>query len=295
MYKSIFLISFILVFLSTNSHALNKISSFKSTRLIQTGGTGVASLLMNEATLLNPASATFFTQSTLSYQRDSIELNEKSSERSGSFKNGLNEFYNITDTANSTKGAFSYLHQNERAGRRKRLALSSSFPISKKSSAGIIYKYTDEKSDIRDEVYHEFTVGFFHIQTSNLSFGFIYDDPQIKISEYSKYSFGTQYALNKYITLMLDAGSGDVKNPSRKSFTKYAIQLAASERLFFRYGKFNSKFDNNDGIGYGLSWVGPKFSIDIAREESSPLEEKESFLNDGEKLVNTSFSLSALF
>ena len=159
--------------------------NFQTTRLMQSGGAGVGSLLLNEATVLNPATSAFFTTSTIYYQKDKVELNDKESDRGYNFDDGMNEFVNITDTSAALKGAFSYLYQNEEFGKRKWLALSGASPLTKTSSLGITYRYIDEESNIRDEKFSQVVVGLIINQSENLTIGFTYVDPTIVESHYS--------------------------------------------------------------------------------------------------------------
>ena len=100
------------VFYSPLSYSDAKLLPFETARLSQTAGAGVASLLINESTILNPAAIVFFKDSTLYYQRTTDELDEKSDDRTSNFKDGLSEFYSISDTTTQLKGSFSYLYQS---------------------------------------------------------------------------------------------------------------------------------------------------------------------------------------
>lgn len=272
-----------------------KMQEFQSTRLMQTAGAGVASLLINEGTLLNPAAVSFFTDSTIYYQKSSIELHDSAKDRSFDYNTGNSEFYNITDTTTKMKGGFSYLYQREEFGSRKTMALSSSVVTSKQTSIGFIYKYTDEDSLIRDEKYDQYTISAIYNHSKDFIIGFVYVDPTISIPEYSHYTFGVQYRFNPFITVIGDIGSGDMKNSEKSSFTKFAVQISPTERVFLRYGIFHDKFSNYKGIGYGISWVGPKFAFDYAIKTSEILSESTDELLTDESLVETSMGITLLF
>jgi hypothetical protein len=268
---------------------------FHSTRRMQTGGAGVASLLINEGTLLNPASVSFFTDSTLYFQKSNTDLQDTDPNRNFKYNNGRSEFYNITDTTTSLKGGMSYLYQREEFGSRKRLALSSSIVVSKKASVGFIYKYTDEDSLIKDDKYHQYTLSGIYNYSKDFILGFVYVDPANSIPEYSHYILGIQYRFNPFITVIADFGSGDMKNSEKKSLSKFAVQVSPTERLYLRYGMFHDKFTNYKGIGYGVSWVGPKFAFDYAIKTSEIISESADEMLADESLVETSMGITVLF
>lgn len=272
-----------------------KLLGFETSRLSQTAGTGVASLLINESTVLNPAAIAFFKDSTLYYQRTTQELDDKSEDRVGNFKDGLSEFYSISDTTTSLKGSFSYLYLNNAGGKRKKLSLSSAAPIGAKTAMGFIISRVEEESEIVDGEYTQITAGAIHNVTQNLILGFTYVDPARAVGEYSHYTLGIQYRFNEFFTLMGDAGSGDVANPEKSSFNRLAFQVAATERLFLRYGISYDRYTALKTVGYGLSWVGPKFAIELAikREEKTPGIDEQ--LLEGEELTTSSLGITALF
>ena len=283
------------VFYSSLAFSEAKLLKFETARLSQVAGTGVASLLINESTILNPAAIAFFKDSTLYYQRTTEELDEKSDERAGNFKEGLSEFYSISDTTTSLKGSFSYLYLNNADGKRKKVSLSGGAPIGAKTALGLIISRVEEESEIQDGDYTQITVGAIHNVTQNLILGFTYVDPARAVGEYSHYTVGVQYRFNEYFTVMGDAGSGDVANPDKSSFNRLALQIAATERLFFRYGISYDRFTTLKTVGYGLSWVGPKFALELAikREESVPGMNEQIY--DGEELTTSSLGITAFF
>lgn len=283
------------VFYSSLGYSGTKLLEFETARLSQTAGTGVASLLINESTILNPAAISFFKDSTLYYQRTTQELDEKSDDRLGDYKDGLSEFYSVSDTTTSLKGSFSYLYQNNKNGKRKRISLSSAAPIGNTSSVGLIVSRVEEDSIVIDEEYTQIVIGGIHNVSKNFILGFVYHDPAREVGEYSFYTFGMQYRFNEFFAFMGDIGSGDVKNPEKTSFNRMALQIAATERLFFRYGISYDRFTGLKTIGYGLSWVGPKFALEFALKNDKPVSGRSEQLISGEELTTTSFGITALF
>lgn len=292
--KRYIFLSLILLLGSDISFARVKLFDFESTRMKQTSGAGIGSLLINETTILNPASITFLGTSTLYYQKDRTNLEEKNSAR-GLVKEGQSEFIGFSDVTTKLKGGFSYLRQNEFYGKRNKFSLSSAGAVTKQTSMGIIYSYVNEDSEIIDNTYHQFTFGLTHIFSEALTIGLVLRDPQKKVSEYSYYGIGLHYSLNEFIHFIADTGSGDTANSEKQSFTRYAVQLNSFKYLYFRAGRFHDKFNDIKGLSYGISWVGPKFSLDYAYKNSERISEFSDELLQGEQLVETSLALTALF
>lgn len=276
-----------------DAHA--SLSRFETARLTQTAGTGVASLLINESTILNPAAITFFKDSTFYYQRSTNELSEKDSARVGNIKEGLTEFYSISDTTTAAKGSFSYLYKNDAAGKKKRIALSSAAPIGRSTALGFILSHNEEESAVKDDDYTQIDIGLIHNVSEKLILGFVYLDPQRLVPEYSYYAFGAQFTFNEYFTVMGDIGSGDVANPEKSGFSRAAFQISATKRLFLRYGISHDKLTGLDSIGYGLSWVGPKFALELATKNSESIPGMRDKYMEGEVFTTTSFGLTAFF
>lgn len=282
-----------LTFLSGIIHAA-EVHDFQTTRLMQLGGAGVGSLLTNESTVLNPASIVFSPASTVNYQRNTEVLKEQSAQRPSYFKEGATEFIGVQDVSTKLKGGFSYLYQNKQSTKRTRYSLSSAAPLTPTLSMGIIYTFTNEDSQIIDDTYHQFTIGFTQIINEKITLGLITVDPQNKISEYSHTILGFQYNMNDFVQFIGDIGSGDNANPEKEAISKIAIQIKSFDSFNIRYGKFYDKYQNIKGIGFGASWVGPKFSIDYAVKSSERISKSSDILFEDEKLIETSFALTAL-
>lgn len=292
--KTLIFLILLLVINSGNVFARAKLKEFESTRMKQAAGAGIGALLVNEATILNPAAINFLGTSTLYYQKDKTNLDDRNPARSF-YEEGTSEYVGFTDVTTKLKGGFSYLYQNEQEGKRKRFSLSSAGAVTKQTSMGLIYQFGHEDSDIINNDYHLFTFGLTHIFSEALTLGLVIRDPQKRIREYAYYGVGFQYAFNQFIHVLADAGSGDTANPDKKSFTKYAIQLNSFKYLFLRTGRFHDKFNDTKGFSYGISWVGPKFSLDYAYKNSEKISDNSDELLQGEQLIETSLALSALF
>lgn len=279
--------------LSQNVYAL--LADPETARLKALGGSGVASILINEATILNPASIVFFKNSTALYQRSMKKLEKKSSLRNGNIKEGTSELAIITDTSSSLRGGFSYHYQNQANGKRQQFALSFANNIGKSTGLGLAVRYNKEDSDIIDKNYNQFVIGLTHIMSNDVSLGFNVVDLNHQTPEYFSYRAGIQYNLKQVITLIADFGSGDVKNYERKSFSRYGIQLQAFESLFLRAGMFRDKRLNEQGTSFGLSWAGPKLSLEYSVKKSEIISEKADSILKDEEFLETTVGLTLLF
>ncbi len=282
-----------IIFLNT-AHSFNGIKDLESTRLKSLGGAGVASILLNEATILNPSTIVFLQKSSIYYQKDTDELDEEDKNRTGKFKEAYSESIVITDTSAALKGGLSYHYQNEDAGKRKRIAASVATHMGKRSSFGLALRHNDEDSRIIDKTYTQFVLGYTHIPMEGLNLGFTIIDPTQTVDEYFKFIGGIQYTLHDKIDLLLDLGAGDVENSDKEAFSKMAIQLKSFKRLFLRYGRFHDKLYNEKGAAVGFSWVGPRFSFDFSQKTFEPITDSTDNFSTDEQIVETSFGLTVL-
>lgn len=267
----------------------------ETTRLKSMAGAGVASILITEAPILNPASIVFFQNSTIQYQQSREILNNISNDRQNRYEDGKKELLVITDTTSGIKGGFSYDYQNVDAGKRKQFSLSFARNIGKKSGFGIIYKHNDEESLITNNKYNQIVIGGTHIISKDLTLGFNIMDALQREPEYFSYTLGAQYTLKDKINLIADIGSGDIKNYEEEGFTKICIQLEAFKSVFLRYGRFHDKRLNEKGTSVGFSWAGPKLALEYALKTSEYISENSSKLLAGEKLIDSSIGLTLIF
>lgn len=258
-------------------------------------GAGSAAMLVNESTILNPSSIVFSKSSTLSVDRAKQSLNQRSDDRSGSFKEGLHEGILITDTSSVIRGGVNYIYQNEKAGKRTTYSASLASTFTPNTAFGFILKNNTENSATVDDEYIQLDFGYTHILQENLILALVVDDFQQKVSDYFQYTIGVFYTLNEFIDIMADIGSGDVENREKESFNKWAIQVQSFERVFLRYGRFHDKLTNTTGQAYGVSWVGPKFSLDYALKISENIGNNSDMLFDDEQISESSFALTVLF
>lgn len=293
--KNKIIICFLIVISSSNSFAYLGMTDMETTRTQAMAGTGVGSVLLNEAPLLNPASIVFYNQSSFYYQKDSSELKEKSDARTRVFNKKKSEIMLITDSSSGFPGGFSYQYQNDDRGRRIRYSLSLARNAGKKSALGLTYSYSDESSRLLEESYSQITLGGTHILNEQLILGMIIVDPGQTETEYFRYTIGAQYSASKIFNILADFGSGDVENYETESYTKWAIQLQSFQRMYLRYGRFHDKLVNQKGTAVGISWVGPKLSIDYSYKISEFISDSSDNLFEDEQFIESSVGLTVLF
>lgn len=286
---------FILLIFSTNTvYSFIGIPDMETTRMKTQAGAGVGAILLNESAILNPASIIFLKENSIYYQKDNEELDEKSKSRDSKYKTSQNEMLLITDNSSGIKGGVSYQYQNTEQGKRVRYSISLAGAYDKTSSVGLSIKHSDEDSNIISDTYTQLLLGYTKNFSNDLSVGFTINDPSQVEEDYFKYTIGAQYTLNQFFIFIADLGSGDVENYEDESFNRIAIQLNTFKRWFLRYGRFHDKMLNQKGVGFGASWVGPKFSLDYAMKNYEQIGEKEDIIFSDEKAKEASIGLTIL-
>jgi hypothetical protein len=263
-----------------------------------TAGAGVGSLLVEEATVLNPASMAFFSVGSFYFQRignsispaESSPLDPPDQQTIGAI---------ITDTKGQAKGSASFLKQKEGFEHRRRIAVSMAGPVGKVSSMGVTFRNTEdlESSDgvnYTKSKYNQVVVGITHALNRDFTIGMIVIDPMKKRAEDNKVIIGTQYNYKDMVTLMLDGGSNYNDDLTLNSLYKAAIQIKLIKDIYGRFGVFDDKGKGERGNGAGVSWVQPRLMIDFAFKTTKVSENliKETV---AAQIKETSVSLSYRF
>ncbi len=289
---------FFIIFLSLlGLQASASIRDLETTRLQSTAGAGVASVLVNEASFLNPASIVFVPTSAFYYQRGSSTLNGDSDQRTSDFSDGSNEVYLLSDSSGQLKGTFSYQRQAENQYRRLRFTSSLAANYGKRSSFGLLYRYTTDE-DIREdeeEKYHQVVLGMTHIFSEQFSFGATLVDPFLANKEDARFTAGIQYTLISNLILILDYGVNFNDDPNKNSVTKGALQINFFRDFFLRGGRFHDNITGLSGNAWGLSWIGPRLALEYAVKSSEVTQEKSDYFYEEEKLIESSLSLALIF
>ncbi len=282
--------------------AANKIPDFETTRLKSTGGAGVASILMDEATILNPAPLTFFQNGSFYFQKSNSQINRT--------PNDLNQNAPITqkndqlsfiasDAKGNLNGSISYIKQEHRYSERKRFSASLAYPTGKKSSFGIAYRHTKEalstdNINFKNSTYKQTTFGVIHALNSSFTIGMVVIDPFKKRPEETRSLIGIQYVYQDFISLMLDGGADYSDKLDKTALWKAAVQIKLLQDFYLRTGAFEDQGKREKGTGIGLGWIQPRLVINFALKNTDVLENKENFQNP-EEIKETSFSLSYRF
>lgn len=272
-------------------------NDFYTTRLMSTAGAGVGAVLLNESTVLNPASAAYFKNGSFYYQNYEAELQDANNQRQTDQNLYPNpkegKLFIVTDTSSAIKGGLSYMTYNDTNFNRKRYNLSFAKAINPKSTFGVIYKNTsdDLKNGTRRE-FHQATFGMTHVVSENFTMGAIIVDPFKAYEDEGKIIFGTQYIVSNRFFILFDFGGNYHKTISDTAEWHLAAQVLFLEDFMVRFGLFENKALGTKGDGVGASWAGPKLSLDFAIMNSKPSDETTSILYKDESLVETSLTVS---
>ena len=299
------LFSYFLSWTTTMANTPYKIRDFETVRLKSTAGAGVGSMLLNESAVLNPATVAFFNFSTFYIQREQSEMantgDREWAENQFNDESG-NTALIIADATNpNMKGTMAYTTQQEGTEKRKRVSAAFGKPIGKKSSIGMLYRYTIENSlldgeDADSQKFHQLSMGAFHAIEDNLTIGIVANDIAKQRTGESKVIAGGQYFYRDIIALIFDFGIDPYAETMSDNFLyKGAVQLNFFSDLYLRGGVFTDKIDRVRGNGIGLGWVGPKLVIDFAFKNSKPMSDDSPLLRSGETLKDTGLSLTYKF
>jgi hypothetical protein len=279
-----------------------RIAEFQTTRLKSTGGAGVASFLVDEAPILNPAPIAFFNMSSIYFQKGNSEVNNIensiSSPELGDTTNNISETDDIafiaSDSKGALKGTLGYIKQSQNNTVHKKITGSLSSLVGKKSSMGFSYSYNKETTDGLQEKSKEFNVGVFHAMSPKFSLGMVAVNPFISTSKDTKGMIGLQYTFQDFISIMLDAGADYTKVLSETIVYKAGAQLKIYNDFFLRFGMFDDKSLKEKGSGAGIGWVQPRLTMEFAIKNTKILEDE--ILNQQQQdLKETSFSVSYRF
>ncbi len=284
--------------LINTAQGANKIPDFQTTRLKSLGGTGVASILMDEATILNPSTLSFFNISSFYLQRSGQEIEGTGTNIAEYPKESTNYGVIASDSKGQLKSSFSYLKQKHRLNERKRISVAGSKNMGKRSSAGFTYRKSSDhiyqNGELVKDSYHQSTFGFSHVINSSVMMGIVINDPFKVKEEDTNAIIGFQYVYQDLVSFMLDVGADYNKNLSDTLLYRLGSQLKVYNNFFLRFGTFNNKQTFSRGTGVGIGWLQPRLSFDLALTNTKYIENlKKEIL--GENIKETSFSFSYRF
>ncbi|MBK23865.1 MAG: hypothetical protein CME70_07660 [Halobacteriovorax sp.] len=278
---------FPILFVIYSLPGLAKIQEFETTRMKSTAGTGVGSILMDEATILNPAPIAFFNVGSVYLSKGSAENRESNTVVQDSDHLGII----VSDAKGNTAGSFSYQSQSFGNQKRKRLAAALSSPIRKKSAMGVsLRRTTDEVIGGDKNEYLQTVVGITHAVSQEFTIGFVAFDPLKKRADDSLGIFGGQYVYQDFISIMADAGANYYKELGESFLYRGALQFKLMDDFYARAGYFRDMGKEEKGTGAGLGWVQPRLVIEAAIKNTENVSNKNIA-----KVSETSFSLSYRF
>lgn len=276
------------------------IRDHQTTRLKATAGTGVGSFLMDEATILNPASLGFFNISSIYYQRNKGDITAPEG-LEGRSSNYTDTAIIASDAKGDTGGSFSYINQKRGPERRKSLSVSMAKPFRKKSALGVTYRRISDKNLVENsfdttssERYNEFSVGVIHALNEFFSIGILVDDPFKSRTDSTFATIGFQYLFHDYIVLMFDVGSDYTRDLGDTSAYRGAIQVMFYNDFFLRAGFFKDNGKSETGNGMGLGWVGPRLLAEFAIQNID-IDSREQPFRSAQDIKETSFSIAFKF
>ena len=227
-----------------------KFRSIETTRLVSTSGAGVASLLVSEASILNPSVIAFYKNTSIYAHRLKGEIEETSRTTPKEFKETL---YVATDTSGKFKGALAYFKQENLGSKREQFNLSFAKPMGKKAAFGMIYQYIKDYDDgeIRLDGEHTASMGVTYIHNTNLIFGAVFQDLAKKIKHDQKVTVGLQYNFTKFLMVMLDHGFHYGYSYRENNYSSLALQTSIYKDIYLKGGVFNNKYLSLEGFSWG--------------------------------------------
>lgn len=281
------------ILLTTNAES--KIRDFETTRLQSTSGAGVASILVNETSILNPAPIVFVPVSSFYYQKGTAKLDSVSDKRNKSFSDGSSQIYLLSDSTTQLKGTFSYQDHSENHNRRKRFTSSIANNSGKQTSFGILYRYTIDEEGNKEKKYHQGVLGFTHIYSNDLTIGGVIVDPFLANKEDARSLVGFQYALTPNFYLIVDGGVNFNDKPKENTLSRAALQVNFINSFYLRAGQYQDKITNYKGKSWGVSWIGPKLSVEYAYKTSEIIAENTDYIYANEQIIESSVSFALTF
>lgn len=266
------IIPFLLLFIDAATASINTIH--QTTRMQSSAGVGVGAVLLDEATLLNPAPMAFYQIGAIYYQQEKLSgVDDQTQQKS--------TLMIASDSKGPVGGSVSYI-DNELG---KNLNVSLATPVAEKSALGITYR---NHRPFNGEEKTTFDLGISHAITEFFTFGAVLKNPQRVDGHDTRLVVGSQFVYEEFISLMVDFGT-DWKNEIAEDL-QYggAIQFKTFSDIYLRMGTSRDKKLNTGQSGVGVSWVSPKIIVSLS---ASNIED----MNKNEKSKNSSFAVSYKF
>ncbi|MGB0453630.1 MAG: hypothetical protein ACPGJV_07930 [Bacteriovoracaceae bacterium] len=282
---------FILVYIKPS---YSEIRPQSTTRLVSTGGTGVGSILLEEAIVLNPASIAFFRDSSFFYQKNKLTNLDTDQKDGDSFS------IIAADAKGSFKGAAGFHKDEDGETARQKISGAMASAVSENSSFGLNFNYIKDtellSGNSNKESYKNVNLGVTHIVSPDFTLGVVIEDVTQSDPFEDDIILGAQYIFKKHFMLMADIGSlYKSENLNQNFLYRMALQIQFLSDFYLRGGfsrKRTSVEERTSGLG--VSWVQPKLSFDLAYQNVETYSIVDSSVQ-AQNLRSTSFSFSYRF
>ena len=289
-----------------------KVHNYETTRLKATSGAGVGSILCNEATVLNPASIAFFTNSSFYLQRERFAHHfPEDQDQNRDHGRGFEQYYAkhsrslgviAADAKGKMRGALGHFDQREGPYKRRQLAFAVASPVTRNSSLGLLYQNTKDETLAGPSLMpgvvrsHQLTLGTTHIVDKTFTIGVIASNllgggqgRGIPVTA------GGQYIFRGILTFIVDLGASYFGDLSQSGLLRGALQLNFAQNFFLRAGLFKDHALGEKGNGLGLSWVGPRLVLEAAVKKTKKMASAETVAGMPLAMTETSFAISYFF
>lgn len=288
--------SFLILFFICS--AQGRILDFETTRLKSTGGTGVGALMLDEATVLNPASLAFFGLGSLYFQKTSVDVNNRNGSPAFHQESGHSAVI-LSDTKGTIKGAAGYIKMQQEFKKRERFVFSSAMASGKKTAMGLTFRSSKDKSgmdetSVQNHDYNQVVFGVTQILSENFSLGMVLIDPFKEYPNDTRAVIGIQYDFDDFVFFLMDLGADYNRPLSETILYRAALNIRMLENVFLRFGLYEDKGFYERGNGLGVSWVQPRLSFDFSFKNTVLLF-NSILLQQERQIKETSFSLSYRF
>jgi hypothetical protein len=289
------LVGFVAIIFMFNAHA--KFYQVETVRLKSTAGAGVASILMDESSVLNPAPLAFFSESAIYLQKGSGKIIQSTA---GEIQEELDQFGGaISDSHSGVKGSAGYFKQKIHRDEQSTFSGSLAGNVGKASALGFSFKdktvnnYNDATQSYDKSNNKILTVGVLNAISSEFTIGLVASKSLAKGDEARKDNkaiAGFQYNMMEMFSVMLDLGSNYNGDMASAMLYKAATQMKIFSEFYLRFGLFSDKGARERGNGVGFAWVQPKLVLELGFSSVKDLAQIAD-----KKTQETMFSLSYRF
>ena len=280
------------------SNVWGRIVNFETTRLKSTGGAGVGALLLDEATILNPAPLAFFSLSSIYVQKNKMKFRNYGGTPPVNPPESGHTGIILSDTSDQMKGSVSYIKMQQEFNQRKRLAASLASGDGKFAVGATLRIIKDRVSpdgiSVENREYKQMIFGLSHVHSNHFSLGLVLIDPFEENPSDTRVLIGGQYDFADFVFFLLDLGANYNHPLSETVVYRSALKIRILDDLLLRFGVYEDKGLKERGNGIGVGWVQPRLSFDFSLKNSTLI--FDSVLQQQRKDIReTSLSLSYRF